>query len=436
MKKSILTIVLAAMMLLAFTACNDQVTYKVPVGMTAEASKTEYLVGETFDPSTVTITVDYSDGSSRTMSGTDVGMASGKFDAAGYVSIPVEYGTTTSAGTSKLTASVSVIAYSVEKATVSSLPATGTFSGNEVTIDDSAVSVAVSYNNGQGTRTLAAGEFEVKADITTPAAGKQDANVSLEVFGKSVTAVTPDTWEITLTKETKAPGTYDPEKADGMIVRLSYVDADGETQTANGTSSSAASLTGTFYVNDVINWEVYLIDEDDNVQAAVEGTDYWFQGAEPASKAIELGEDNLTAAKDYTVVLSDNTTVKFTIPQAKDYVTRIGKITPKADFTSVSSSVSKANYDFEVEFASGKKEGTKLDGNGSNVIASGTVTPGTTYIQVKILDDEVPAGDAFYSYTPRIEVSFGKPETVGTALVLPEQIITNAVAPAKPATTD
>ena len=358
------------------------------------------------------------------------------FDAAGYVSIPVEYGTTTSAGTSKLTASVSVIAYSVEKATVSSLPATGTFSGNEVTIDDSAVSVAVSYNNGQGTRTLAAGEFEVKADITTPAAGKQDANVSLEVFGKSVTAVTPDTWEITLTEETKAPGTYDPEKADGMIVRLSYVDADGKTETANGTSSSAASLTGTFYVNDVINWEVYLIAEDDNVQAAVEGTDYWFQGAEPASKAIELGEDNLTAAKDYTVVLSDNTTVKFTIPQAKDYVTRIGKITPKADFTSVSSSVSKANYDFEVEFASGKKEGTKLDGNGSNVIASGTVTPGTTYIQVKILDDEVPAGDAFYSYTPRIEVSFGKPETVGTALVLPEQIITNAVAPAKPATTD
>ena len=43
--------VLAALMLFAFVACDNNASVKVPTGMTLAVSRTAYLEGEDFDPS-------------------------------------------------------------------------------------------------------------------------------------------------------------------------------------------------------------------------------------------------------------------------------------------------------------------------------------------------------------------------------------------------
>ena len=74
MKKSISAILVAALMLFAFTACEQQMPTITgdPVGMTATVSKTNYLVGQEVDLSTVSATVDFSGNVSKTFAGTEL----------------------------------------------------------------------------------------------------------------------------------------------------------------------------------------------------------------------------------------------------------------------------------------------------------------------------------------------------------------------------
>ena len=62
--------VLAALMLFAFTACEQKIpTYVELVGVTAENSKDVYYPGEKFDPSTVTVYFHYSDKTTQSFPG-------------------------------------------------------------------------------------------------------------------------------------------------------------------------------------------------------------------------------------------------------------------------------------------------------------------------------------------------------------------------------
>ena len=70
--KKIAYILVAAVLVLGFTACSQAMTYKTPMGLTAVVDKTDYLVGEEFDPSTATVTVTFTDNSTATFKGSEL----------------------------------------------------------------------------------------------------------------------------------------------------------------------------------------------------------------------------------------------------------------------------------------------------------------------------------------------------------------------------
>ena len=383
--------VLAALMLFAFTACDNQMGYKTPVGISAVASQTEYLEGETFDPSTVSIVVDYSDGSSRTMTGAEAGLATAVIEE-GVNTYTVSYGVQTQY-TSAPETMITVMGYKADSAVISNLPTTGTLKDGKVDVDFSATTVTVSYNNGK-TRTLEAGEYKITPSIKA-SAGKQTATAALTVFEKPVSSTTtPATWEVTVSAAPVEEGEYDATKADGLTVK--YTDDKG-----NDITSSIAD--GTFYVNDKINWEVYLVDEDGNTKVATENTDYWFaNGKKPASKSVTLGKDNLKAAISYTVVPLDGSDVTITIPKATDYVASIKGIYPLAQGGPTNGTAATlSNFEFTYALASDPDVTVETPIQGSAIGSAETRIAGV------ILDPTVP--EDLTTYKPRFAMTWGKP---------------------------
>ena len=389
--------VLAALMLFAFTACDNQMGYKTPVGISAVASQTEYLEGETFDPSTVSIVVDYSDGSSRTMTGAEAGLATAVIEE-GVNTYTVSYGVQTQY-TSAPETMITVMGYKADSAVISNLPTTGTLKDGKVDVDFSATTVTVSYNNGK-TRTLEAGEYKITPSIKA-SAGKQTATAALTVFEKPVSSTTtPATWEVTVSAAPVEEGEFGTAKS----IDIKYTDAKG-----NDITSSIAD--GTFYVDDVINWEVYLVDEDGNTKVATENTDYWFaNGKKPASKSVTLGATEVKAGKatTYSIVPLVGAAETLTIPAAKDYVYAITAINPKTDGSAPSTGTADAsNYLFTVRMGSDKtKDATPVDG--SNLTTAG--------FTATILDPDIPV-EGVEGYAPRFALTWGKPNADGT---LPE----------------
>ena len=383
--------VLAALMLFAFTACDNQMGYKTPVGISAVASQTEYLEGETFDPSTVSVVVDYSDGSSRTMTGAEAGLATAEITV-GANTYPVSYGMADQNGYKPSTV-ITVMGYKADSAVISNLPTTGTLKDGKVDVDFSATTVTVSYNNGK-TRTLEAGEYKITPSITA-SAGKQTATATLTVFEKPVSSTTtPATWEVTVSAAPAEEGEYDATKANGLTVK--YTDDKG-----NDITSSIAA--GTFYVNDKINWEVYLVDKEGNTKVATENTDYWFtNGKKPASKSVTLGKDNLKAAISYTVVPLDGSDVTITIPKATDYVASIKGIYPLAQGGPTNGTpATLANFEFTYALASDPDVTVETPIQGSAIGSTETRIAGV------ILDPTVP--EDLKTYKPRFAMTWGKP---------------------------
>ena len=78
MKKSISAILIAALMLFAFTACEQQMQWPTnleALNVTyAGTSESFYIVGETIDPADVSVNVEFTDGTSRTYSGEQLGL--------------------------------------------------------------------------------------------------------------------------------------------------------------------------------------------------------------------------------------------------------------------------------------------------------------------------------------------------------------------------
>ena len=185
MKKSILIGVLAALMLFAFVACEQQIpTYKVPTGLSISTAKTNYIVGETLDTSAFTGTVRYSDGSSDTLAGSELSLSVPAQDGkivANANKVTATYG----AGENAVEATAVVYGNYVSAAVIGNLPtsvAQASASGNaEQAISADGVTVTVTYAGE--TRELTAGEYELtlSADTTAPtAAGGTGVTIEAE----------------------------------------------------------------------------------------------------------------------------------------------------------------------------------------------------------------------------------------------------------------
>ena len=392
--------VLAALMLVAFTACdNTTPTYKVPISMTAQASKADYLVGETLAAEDITATVYYSDGSSQAFTGVELGVAD-KTIVAGVNNASVEFGlgnaaVTAPSGSSKsnnVTAVVSVMGYSVDSAVLADLPTTAVWDSeeNKATADLSSVSVTVSYNNGT-TRVMTEDEFSLSFDMTSIGAGDKGVPaVELKLFGTSDISgkvKLPADYEITVSEG--ADGNFDDTRTP-ITYEIVLTDEAGNPVEAGKT----------YYFGQKISYAINKVDADGDDEPAAKDTDYVFVGTAPVTEgSVTLGADNLKAPVTYTVAfLGSANTMSFTIPQAEDYIASIDRIVPKTSGgPSPNTTASAAQYDFYAKMAS--------DPDAAEAVIV------TTGFSAQIIDSKVPAqpatGEQPIEYTPKFEVKFG-----------------------------
>ena len=273
--------VLAALMLFAFTACESQ-GYKIPTGLTVTATKTSYLAGADLDMSTISGVLEYSDGSTRTISGSEL---NGNRTAS--ASVIFTYGTASGG----LSATVDFTIYQpseITKLTVSELPETAKSGDTE-------------FENVPAVATLPDGTTaDVKTTITVTAiSGSVGTSVAVtpskvEVDGTDLFAKTEglDNWKVTVVNSS--------DFNDKTIASLAIEYVNTTTPTA---------VAGTYYVDDVVTYKVYAVDGSGNRKELTSG-EYGVMGGKtlPASftvkEAAGTDEYKLYLASDPTKVTS------------------------------------------------------------------------------------------------------------------------------------
>ena len=188
MKKSISAILVAALMLFAFTACEQQMPTITgdPVGMTATVSKTNYLVGQEVDLSTVSATVDFSGNVSKTFAGTELTFFGDKEITAGENTLSFAYGKVATSGSNPtgdyVGASVTVYGYTARSVTLNNMP-TEAVKGTDgtITLDTSAVTATVVDEKGN-TYEVAADDVEVGAAVAAAIIPAEEMTPAVDVI--------------------------------------------------------------------------------------------------------------------------------------------------------------------------------------------------------------------------------------------------------------
>ena len=322
MKKSISAILVAALMLFAFTACEQQMpTYKVPTGLTISTTKTAYLVGETLDASAFSGVVRYSDGSSDTLSGADLSLSfsaenkDGKI-AANANKVTATYGAANASGkANSVSASTTVYGYYVTSMTLGNLPETvaQSVSGGDEDqpISTEGVTATVVYN-GQ-TRELAAGEFTIGSltiDTRTPTAEGADGTdidvADVKVFGTTVLPTNIETGKAVVTKYVEDVE-FDESKIESIAV--GFVDTENKFVTS-----------GNVYLNDTTaKLAVQATDSNGKTEVLASTGKYSIEIANATGKFDKVG------SVDVIATLTADKTIKspaFSV-NVRDYVTKI-----------------------------------------------------------------------------------------------------------------
>ena len=167
MKKTILTIMVAAMMLVAFTACEQQPNVWNPVGKTVEyvtiqSGDTEYLVGQPFDASRYTLAITYKDGTTGTENGNGIlSVADNAEDTAGSKSVNVTIG--------NYNGTLNVTYYDIDKLTIEGAATTSVVQGttDPDKIDLTGATVTAYYANSGKTMELAENEYKVMSVVAS-----------------------------------------------------------------------------------------------------------------------------------------------------------------------------------------------------------------------------------------------------------------------------
>ena len=403
--KSIIYICLAAVLVLGVTACQDAAAYKQVVGLTATTTKAEYIVGEYVDPSTISAVVEFSDGSMKTISGSQVSVSvaksyastctGNKFVAEGTVDVTVAYG-----GVSN---TVEVKAANVANVVLGNLPTTAGWDGENATIDTSAITATVKLTTGSE-RELAAGEFtDITYTVANEAANKKDAVVTatgITIFGEKY-MVTPSTDEV------KVAFTGTPEWKVNIGDKVLTFDF-GDTYVLKfkyAYTSSTKDFTykndGTdvnFYAGDKVTWTAYL-ENTENGKPSKGATyeldaskDLYFKNTPnaPASE-VTLKADSAS----YTVWYAKNMSISATleIKAGEDWIEDVD-----VKFTAEKASVGSVEADdFTYEVT------TYLDKE-----ADEALTMLNTTTDVTVVNNTVAEGDT--TYIPRLIITYGKGE--------------------------
>ena len=311
--KKFITIALAVAVLFSFAACQQ--AYKVPTGLSVSTTRTGYLVGEQIDLSTVTGTLEYSDGSTRTISGAELSAPQGLDVDSTTTEISFVYGGNGGVGATLL---INVYNYSdIEKISVTELPST-TSEVNKGTMfripasatlpDGSVASVEVFI--GADTSGKKVGDV-VKA---TPASvGIGDFSKPTWITGVELEGF--DNWEITIVSTTE----FDASTVASLSI-----------EQVNSTRSDGKNLVG-----DTVTYKVYAVDGNGNKEELTSADYTWLNGKAPASSYVLTGTAN-ASSETYTAIYNENpkitnaTGFKYETVAADDWITSFA-ITPKAN---------------------------------------------------------------------------------------------------------
>ena len=346
--KKFITIALAVAVLFSFAAC--QPTYKTVIGMSATTDKTNYLVGQSIDLSSVDVTVRYSDGSSDTFTGEDVTyMGPAKFTltdaAAASTTVTFAYGSMNISDSSTITpvATLVLSIHTPKTVELSNLPTTGTVGTSAADIDFSEVSAIV---------TDAAGNtYEVPANalILTPtvtnAEGEQEVTAcTATVYGMYAEVKGIEDWKVTLSASST---TYEETKFSDIEVTVEYFD-------------STDAKQDKAWIGDDVTITVKAVDTNGNKKTldyatTVSADDYI---ATESTASISVGKD----AKSIIITAVQNGKVvkkTATIEKGTDYVE---SITSVANNESYEAGATIPTADLEVTCVWASGENTPYDG--------------------------------------------------------------------------
>ena len=400
--KSFIFICLAAILVFGFTACAEPTTYKEVSAIDAYLTEDTYVAGQYFDPSTITGTVYYSDGTSGALSSAQASyeikdvedvFVGGKFVGAGNATVTIKFGGKTSTDTIKGVA--------VKALELANLPETASWNaGNTAAdVDMSAVTATATLTDDSKVQ-LATGEFSViaTADITDVEEGKKGTALtdravtigeSVTVFG--VSYVNKDDGR-TITVTPALPTGVTEWKVDvlqngfgtatGLIAEVIYTSKTADFKYDNSTTVLKA------YGGDTATWTVYLTDEDGH-RMAVDPDELIFQNIQ---NSADIPDTEVTLDEEehsYSVLYKGNLDLDpatFTILKGDDWIQSISaKVKTDEDGKVLLTAEGTATYEdftFTVDTYYDDEEATFDAGtSGANVKLTNTVIPeaGKTY---------------------------------------------------------
>ena len=225
MKKTILTIMVAAMMLVAFTACEQPVPGLSKAIIDADIVQNgTFLVGQPFDASKFSVNVTYSDKSTGTLEGVNVvyaqtGTTGGTVDSVkngDKVQVTLAVGAPNYSGNDAFvkdqTFEGSIVAYQIDSIEITAAPESYVYDASSTTLPAKDFTVVASYrdsNNTKQTVTMDPSEYAVAValDDTAPTADDPaDATATVTLGGKFGTNLTA-----TVAIEAVVEATPDPE---------------------------------------------------------------------------------------------------------------------------------------------------------------------------------------------------------------------------------
>ena len=370
MKKTILTIMVAAMMLVAFTACEQQ-GYKIPIGLELTNSKAAYLVGEPFDYSAVSGVVTFSDNSTKNVTGNDLATGSSvTTDVAGAKAVTFTYG-----GYQGASATITFDVLEPVGVKLTTLPTTGAIGATK--FED--VPAIVTLSDGS--------TMNLNVDVAVTALSGtvgQSAKVSVATSGAVVLYDTSidgvdvkgtDDWSVTLTA--------DADKFNASDVRSLVVEYKNTTTPAAGYNDP--------YINDVISATIYAVDGNNNKSLALSSGAGGYSVTDGGTFSGSH-RTTATAPAKVTLVYTDNPTIKVEVEfkAGRSYISAVSlkavaEQPTLAAGTTMTPSLLRNYYTFETTYVG--SDGVDFVPSDSNcVIMNPTVGESGTYTPtVKLL---------------------------------------------------
>ena len=375
MKKSISVILVAALMLFAFTACEQQVPNfltKTPSVVVIEQVGDVFATSEA-TPSDFNVVVTFEDGTETTYPGlnlvdiTDSKVTAkvGSVTGEGYVALSKVTGVESLTPDEEL----EIVQGSD---TVATVPTT----------------VIVNYTNHNGEsktyeKQYSTLEYKISDSTFAKDSAKVGDKVEVKVSVSPATGISKE-FKFEATVVAKTSTTYVDSLFDHLEVVYTYEDSTG-----------AAYTGSTHWVGDKVSVAINAVDSNGNKDTTLEaGTDYYWKDDKKPAKLTDI-EISLTSKATYTVIdAKGRDEVVVEIVNGTDYVTDVA-VAPKANekFT-IGKQATLDQFDFTVTLASNDAEAAKSwNYNSSNIVAF--VNP-------------TVAKDSSGNYTPQFLVKFGK----------------------------